>query len=134
MRELFDVYATQVRLLWQWRGGPVALVKRGVLTFLVATVSFGITAAIVPGIEVSSIGAAALAVIFIGVFNALVRPVLLAVVAPWSLIAMGIVVIILQIVSFFVVALLGGRIWATPRDGGGSEFGFALPLAEDRLD
>jgi PAS domain S-box-containing protein len=24
----------------------------------------------------------------------------------------------------------GGRIWARPRDGGGSEFGFALPLAE----
>ena len=36
--------------------------------------------------------------------------------------------------SKHVVALLGGRIWATPRDGGGSEFGFALPLAEDRLD
>lgn len=36
--------------------------------------------------------------------------------------------------SKHVVALLGGRIWAIPRDGGGSEFGFALPLAEDRLD
>jgi hypothetical protein len=24
----------------------------------------------------------------------------------------------------------GGRIWARPRDGGGSEFGFALPLAD----
>jgi two-component system, OmpR family, sensor histidine kinase KdpD len=24
----------------------------------------------------------------------------------------------------------GGRIWAQPRDGGGSEFGFALPLAD----
>lgn len=36
--------------------------------------------------------------------------------------------------SKHVVALLGGRIWACPREGGGSEFGFALPLAEDRLD
>jgi PAS domain S-box-containing protein len=35
--------------------------------------------------------------------------------------------------SKHVVALLGGRIWAHPRDGGGSEFGFALPLAEERL-
>lgn len=33
--------------------------------------------------------------------------------------------------SKHVVALLGGRIWAHPREGGGSEFGFALPLAED---
>ena len=36
--------------------------------------------------------------------------------------------------SKHVVTLLGGRIWAHPREGGGSEFGFALPLAEDRLD
>ncbi len=28
-----------------------------------------------------------------------------------------------------VVESLGGRIWAEPRDGGGSSFGFALPLA-----
>ena len=28
-----------------------------------------------------------------------------------------------------VVESIGGRIWAAPRDGGGSEFGFALPLA-----
>jgi len=27
------------------------------------------------------------------------------------------------------VTALGGRMWAAPRDGGGSEFGFALPLA-----
>jgi PAS domain S-box-containing protein len=33
-----------------------------------------------------------------------------------------------------VVTILGGRIWADSRDGGGSEFGFALPMATDRLD
>jgi signal transduction histidine kinase len=29
-----------------------------------------------------------------------------------------------------VVESLGGRIWARPRDGGGTEAGFALPQAE----
>jgi uncharacterized membrane protein YvlD (DUF360 family) len=104
MRDLFDLYATQVRLLWEWRGGPAALFKRGLLTFIVATFSFAVTAWLVPGIEIAGFGAGALAVILIGLFNALVRPVLLAVVAPWSLIAMGILVLVLQIVSFFVVA------------------------------
>lgn len=33
-----------------------------------------------------------------------------------------------------VVTILGGRIWANPRDGGGSEFGYSLPLANERLD
>lgn len=36
--------------------------------------------------------------------------------------------------SKHVVAILGGRIWANPRADGGSEFGFALPLSEERLD
>ena len=106
MRDLLDVYATQARLLWTWRGGPASLVKRGILTFIVATLSFTVTAAVVPGIEIASIGAAALAVLFVALFNALVRPVLLAIVAPWSLIAMGLLVVLLQIVSFFVVAQL----------------------------
>ncbi len=106
MRDLFDVYATQARLLWTWRGGPASLVKRGVLTFIVATLSFAVTAAVVPGIEIASLAAAALAVLFVALFNALVRPVLLAIVAPWSLIAMGLLVVLLQIVSFFVVAQL----------------------------
>jgi PAS domain S-box-containing protein len=29
-----------------------------------------------------------------------------------------------------LVRAMGGRIWAAPREGGGSEFGFSLPLAE----
>jgi signal transduction histidine kinase len=33
-----------------------------------------------------------------------------------------------------VVTLLGGRIWGHPRPGGGSEFGFALPLAPEVVD
>jgi len=33
-----------------------------------------------------------------------------------------------------IVELLGGRIWARPRDGGGAVFGFALPLTSDPID
>ncbi len=29
------------------------------------------------------------------------------------------------------VEMMGGRVWALPRDGGGSEFGFALPVMQD---
>ena len=104
MSDLLDLCRTQARVLWEWRGGPASLVNRGLLTFIVATFSFAVTAWLVPGIEIANIGAAALAVILIGLFNALVRPVLLAIVAPWSLIAMGILVLVLQIVAFFNAA------------------------------
>jgi PAS domain S-box-containing protein len=33
-----------------------------------------------------------------------------------------------------IVAALGGRVWARPRDGGGAAVGFALPIAEDATD
>ncbi len=33
-----------------------------------------------------------------------------------------------------LIGLLGGRIWAAPRPGGGSEFGFSLPAAADPPD
>jgi PAS domain S-box-containing protein len=36
--------------------------------------------------------------------------------------------------SKHVAGILGGRIWAAPRKGGGSEFGFALPVSRQRLD
>ncbi|MGP1674541.1 MAG: ATP-binding protein [Candidatus Limnocylindrales bacterium] len=30
-----------------------------------------------------------------------------------------------------IVTAIGGRLWALPREGGGSEFGFAIPLAQE---
>ena len=39
MTNLLNLYRTQVRILWEWRGGPWALVKRLVITLLVSTVS-----------------------------------------------------------------------------------------------
>ncbi len=36
--------------------------------------------------------------------------------------------------SKHVVTILGGRIWAKAREGGGSEFGYALPIANDHGD
>ena len=40
MGRLIDFYATQVRVLRQWQGGPIALLKRLVITLFVATISF----------------------------------------------------------------------------------------------
>ena len=36
--------------------------------------------------------------------------------------------------SKHVVTILGGRIWAKAREGGGSEFRYALPIANDHGD
>lgn len=33
-----------------------------------------------------------------------------------------------------IIEAMGGRMWACPRDGGGSEFGFAIPVSRDPVD
>jgi uncharacterized membrane protein YvlD (DUF360 family) len=106
MSRLIDLYATQVRILWDWRGGPVGLFKRLAITALVAIVSFAVTAWILPGIRVDTVAAGILAVTLIALFNALIRPVILLFIAPRSLILTAIVVLVLQVAAFYVVATL----------------------------
>jgi uncharacterized membrane protein YvlD (DUF360 family) len=146
---VLDLYKTQVRILWNWRGGPWALTKRILITVLVSTVSFMATAWLLPGISVVRIVDAIIAVILMGLFNVLVRPLLLALVAPRSLVLTGILVIVLQVVVFLVVvpiapgvqvdgffsALIGSFIYAAINttltailgvDTGGSYFGLLV--------
>ena len=149
MRSVLDLYRTQVRILWNWRGGPWALTKRIVVTLLVSTIAFLATAWILPGISITRIVDATLAVLLMGAFNILVRPLLLALVAPRSLILTGILVIVLQVLVFLVVvpiapgvevngfvsALIGSFIYAAINttltailgvDTGGSYFGLLV--------
>lgn len=106
MKGLIDFYKTQLRILWEWRGGRLALLRRLIATFLVSTVSLLITAGILPGIEIEDLGQAAFAVVLIALFNAGVRPVLLMLVAPRSLVLTGILVLVLQVAAFLVIAPL----------------------------
>jgi uncharacterized membrane protein YvlD (DUF360 family) len=101
---LIDFYRTQLRLLWEWRGGRLALLRRLLLIVAVATLSFAATAWLLPGLSVASLGSAVLAVVLISLFNACIRPVILAVVVPRSLVGTGIVVLVLQFAAFLVVA------------------------------
>jgi uncharacterized membrane protein YvlD (DUF360 family) len=110
MSRLIDFYGTQARILWEWRGGPWALFKRLVITLLVSTLAFVLTAAIVPGITIGRVLDAAIAVVLMALFNAIVRPVLLTFVAPRSLVLLAVLVIVLQILTFLVIAPLANGV------------------------
>jgi len=45
---LASFYATQFRVLWEWKGGRIALLKRLLITLVVATISFLATAWLLP--------------------------------------------------------------------------------------
>jgi len=104
MSRLIGFYGTQLRVLWEWRGGPVGLLKRLVITVLVAAISFAATAWLLPRLHVDRFIDAIVAVILIALFNAIVRPVVLWLAAPISLILVAVLVLVLQVVAFLVVA------------------------------
>jgi uncharacterized membrane protein YvlD (DUF360 family) len=106
VRRLMDLYGTQLQILWDWRGGPAGLLKRLAIVALVAIISFALTAWILPGIRVDTFLSGVLAIVLVALFNALIRPVLLLFVAPRSLILTAILVLVLQVVAFYVIATL----------------------------
>ena len=101
---LIDIYTTQLRVMWSWKGGPGALIWRFVVTILVAAVAFFATAWIIRDVTVSSFGAAVAAVIVMTLFNAIIRTVILVLVAPFSLILTGVLVLVFQVLAFLIVA------------------------------
>src|SRR6478735_9091636 len=108
MSRIIDLYRTQLRILWEWRGGPWALVKRLIVTLIVSTIALILTASIVPGVSIGRPADAAIAIILMAAFNAIIRPVVLALVAPFSLILVAVFVLILQVIAFLLIALLPG--------------------------
>jgi len=105
MGRLLDFYATQIRVLREWQGGPISLLKRLIITLVVATISFLATVWILsPRITVERAADAALAVILMALFNAAIRPVVLVLAGQISLVLTGILVLVLQVVAFLVVA------------------------------
>ena len=101
-----DFYATQLRVLWEWRGGRRALVKRLLVTLLVSAFAFYATAWLMPSIALDRFVDGVLVVILMAILNAVVRPLVLAFVAPRSLILTGIAVLVLQVLVFLVSANL----------------------------
>jgi uncharacterized membrane protein YvlD (DUF360 family) len=100
------LYSTQLRVLWEWRGGWRALLKRLLITLVVSALAFAATAWLLPGITIDRLLDGVFVVVVMAILNALVRPVVLAFVAPRSLVLTGIAVLVLQVLVFLVAANL----------------------------
>ena len=100
------MYSTQLRVLWEWRGGRRALIKRLVVTLVVSAIAFYVTAWLMPSITIDRFLDGVLVVVLMAILNAVIRPAVLALVAPRSLILTGIAVLLLQVLVFLVAANL----------------------------
>ena len=77
IRGLIDFYKLQAEILWKWRPGRRALIRRLIVSFIVAFIALTLTVAIIPGLHVNDWLTMALAVIAFALINALIRPVIL---------------------------------------------------------
>ena len=120
-------YRLQAEMLWTWRGGWGDLLKRGIVSVVIAGIALILTIAIMPGITITRPVSIVAAIIVIGILNALVRPIVLGLVAPISIVLVGIVTILFQVgmiwilgplvpgiqVDSFLTAFIGSFVFAT---------------------
>jgi uncharacterized membrane protein YvlD (DUF360 family) len=104
MGNVLELYRTQIDVLWNWSGGRVALVKRLLITLVVATIAFAATAWLLPSVTVDSVRAAFAAVLLMAVFNAVVRVAVLVLIAPFSPVVTAILVLVFQVLAFLVAS------------------------------
>jgi putative membrane protein len=78
------------------------------LTWIVAAVSLVITAYLVPGIEVASFPAAMVAAVFIGLVNAVVRPIITLLTLPLSILTLGLFLFVVNAISLSLASWLAG--------------------------
>jgi putative membrane protein len=75
-----------------------------VLRIIVNTLAIVVAAKLVPGIEVDGVLAAIAAGLLLGVINAVVRPILLVLTLPITLVTLGLFLLVLNGLCFWLVA------------------------------
>ena len=75
------------------------------LTWLVTAIALMITAYIVPGFVVSSFAAAAIAAVVLGLVNAIVKPILVLLTLPLTIVTLG---LFLFVINALTIWLAGG--------------------------
>jgi hypothetical protein len=101
------LYRTQFELLWHWRLGPWALVRRGLVSLAAAFIAFYLTAWLLSGqLHVDGLLPGLLAVLLIAALNLLVRPILIGLVAGRSVVALVLLTLLFQVFVFWLLGPL----------------------------
>ncbi|GAC1308061.1 MAG: phage holin family protein [Vulcanimicrobiaceae bacterium] len=96
------------------------------IRLIVNAVALLIVAYVLPGVHVTSFGAAIVAALILGVVNAVLRPILVIVTLPAVILTLGLFTLVINAITFYLVAHLGLGLAV---DGFGSAFLGAIVLA-----
>ncbi|MDX1623510.1 MAG: phage holin family protein [Gemmatimonadota bacterium] len=76
------------------------------IRWLLNALALALTAWIVPGIDVAGVGALIVAALVIGLLNALVKPVLVVLTLPITILTLGIFLLVLNALLFWLAAAI----------------------------
>jgi putative membrane protein len=76
------------------------------LRIVVNAAAIALAAAVIPGIEVFGVGAALVAGVVFGLVNAIVRPVLIVLTLPITLLTLGLFIFVLNALCFWLTSML----------------------------
>jgi len=88
-------------------GGAAPVILRAVTIFLrwlLLAAALLLVANIYPGVQVASFGAAMIAALVIGLFNALVRPILVLLTLPVTVLTLGLFLFVINALMFYFAA------------------------------
>jgi uncharacterized membrane protein YvlD (DUF360 family) len=122
-------YATQLRRLSRWTGGPFGVVRRGLATFAIAIFALDVVIWALPGIGLRDIPSALVAALVVAAFRALSRPVFIAYLSDLSVAIATIVTVIGQAVVLWAIAGLGLITIARPVDALAASVVFSIASA-----
>lgn len=92
--------------------------KRFLIHWLVIALALWVTAYILPGVQVDSYTALAIAAVVLGLVNALIRPILTILTLPITILTLGLFYLVVNGFTFFIAAKIvpgfqvGGFWWA----------------------
>jgi putative membrane protein len=90
-------------------GGAMLAPMKLIVRWILLAAALLLVAHLYPGVEVKSFGAAMIAALVIGLFNALLRPILVLLTLPVTLLTLGLFLFVINAVMFWLAsALLDG--------------------------
>lgn len=76
------------------------------LRWLVVAIALGVTAYVLPGVHVGSFGSLVVAALVLGLINAIVKPVLVILTLPLTILTLGIFYLILNALLFWLASAI----------------------------
>jgi uncharacterized membrane protein YvlD (DUF360 family) len=106
LRRLVSFWAVQVDVLATWRPGRAALVRRALFSWLLGGLSLLLVGRFVAGFFVADIATAFLGALVIALLNALIRPILVFLTLPFTVLSAGLLSLVLNAVIVLIAAPL----------------------------